>query len=152
MSAPTVLVVNGPNLNLLGDREPEIYGTTTLHDIVALLRAQADLGGMVLEDMQSNHEGELVDAIQGARKRCAAIIINAGALTHYSWAIHDALAAYEGYVVEVHISNPSSRESWRHRSVIAPVANATICGVGPLGYEFALQAVKVWIDAHPSAE
>ena len=116
------------------------------------LRAQADLDGLALEHTQSNHEGELVDAIQGARKRCAAIIINAGALTHYSWAIHDALAAYDGYVVEVHISNPANRESWRHRSVIAPVANASIAGVGPLGYEFALQAVKVWIAAHPSAE
>jgi 3-dehydroquinate dehydratase-2 len=152
MSAPLVLVVNGPNLNLLGDREPDIYGTTTLSDIVDLLRAQADLDGLKLEHVQSNHEGELVDAIQSARKRCAAIIINAGALTHYSWAIHDALAAYEGYVVEVHISNPARRESWRHRSVVAPVADASISGVGPLGYEFALQAVKVWIDAHPSAE
>jgi 3-dehydroquinate dehydratase-2 len=152
MSAPVVLVLNGPNLNLLGDREPEIYGTTTLDDIVGLLRAQADVDGLALEHTQSNHEGELVDAVQRARKRCAAIIINAGALTHYSWAIHDALAAFDGYVVEVHISNPASRESWRHQSVIAPVADASICGVGPLGYEFALHAAKVWIDAHPSAE
>lgn len=139
--APIVLVINGPNLNLLGDREPGIYGTTTLDEIVDQLGPQAEGEGLALEHTQSNHEGDLVDAIHGARKRCAAIIVNAGAFTHYSWAIHDALAAYEGYVVEVHISNPYAREAWRHDSVITPVADGSICGLGPLGYEFALQAV-----------
>jgi 3-dehydroquinate dehydratase-2 len=140
--ASVVLVVDGPNLDLLGDREPEIYGTTTLDDIVDSLRTRADASGMRLEHVQSNHEGALVDAVQGARGRCAAIIINGGALTHYSWALHDALAAYDGYVVEVHISNPFAREAWRHASVITPVANGSICGLGPHGYELALQAVE----------
>lgn len=139
---PIVLVINGPNLNLLGDREPAIYGTTTLDEIVDQLGLQAKGDGLALEHTQSNHEGELVDAIQGARKRCAAIIVNAGAFTHYSWALHDALAAYEGYVVEVHISNPYTRESWRHNSVITPVADGSICGLGPFGYELALRAVS----------
>ena len=142
MSAePVVLVLDGPNLNLLGDREPEIYGTTTLDDIIENLRTDAGEAGLVIEHVQSNHEGVLVDAVQGARKRCAAIIINGGAFTHYSWALHDALAAYDGYVVAVHISNPQARESWRHTSVITPVANGAIVGVGPLGYQLALQAV-----------
>jgi 3-dehydroquinate dehydratase-2 len=148
-TTPLVLVVNGPNLNLLGDREPEIYGTTTLDEIVDGLRKQAAELGVALEHVQSNHEGEVVDAIQGARGRCAALIINAGAFTHYAWSIHDALATYEGYVVEVHISNPYARESWRHLSVIASVANASICGVGIAGYEFALRAAADWIAAHP---
>src|SRR5262245_60480200 len=91
-SAPIVLLLNGPNLNLLGEREPDIYGTTTLDEIVAAVRKLAEGEGVALEHLQSNHEGELVDAIQGARGRCAAIIINAAALTHYAWAIHDALA------------------------------------------------------------
>jgi 3-dehydroquinate dehydratase-2 len=142
MSAePVVLVIDGPNLNLLGDREPEIYGTTTLDEIVDDLRTGAAKAGLAIEHVQSNHEGELVDAVQGARKRCAAIIINGGAFTHYSWALHDALAAYEGYVIEVHISNPQARESWRHTSVITPVADGAIIGVGPLGYQLALQAI-----------
>jgi 3-dehydroquinate dehydratase II len=136
-----VLVLDGPNLNLLGDREPEIYGRTTLDEIIDSLRTQASAAGLVVEHVQSNHEGELVDAVQGARKRCAAIIINAGAFTHYSWALHDALAAYEGYVVEVHISNPQARESWRHTSVITPVADGAVIGMGPLGYQLALQAI-----------
>jgi 3-dehydroquinate dehydratase II len=142
MSDPTVLVIDGPNLNLLGDREPEIYGTTTLDEIIDALRTSAGKVGLAIEHVQSNHEGVLVDAVQSARKRCAAIIINGGAFTHYSWALHDALAAFEGYVVEVHISNPQSRETWRHTSVITPVADGAIVGVGPLGYELALQAVE----------
>ena len=148
MSAePVVLVIDGPNLNLLGDREPEIYGTTTLDEIVDDLRTGAAKAGLVIEHVQSNHEGELVDAVQGARKRCAAIIINGGAFTHYSWALHDALAAYEGYVIEVHISNPQARESWRHTSVITPVADGAIIGVGALGYQLALQAIAGLLHA-----
>jgi 3-dehydroquinate dehydratase-2 len=141
MSSPLVLVLNGPNLNLLGDREPEIYGSTTLEEIARDLGDEAASLGVELEFVQSNHEGEIVDAIQGARRRCAAIIVNAGAFTHYSWAIHDALAAYEGTVVEVHISNPYARERWRHDSVIAPVADGSICGLGVHGYTLALHAV-----------
>ncbi len=152
MSAePIVLVLDGPNLNLLGDREPQIYGTTTLDEIIDSLRTQASAAGLVVEHVQSNHEGVLVDAVQGARKRCAAIIINGGAFTHYSWALHDALAAYEGYVVEVHISNPQSRESWRHTSVITPVADGSIIGVGPLGYQLALRAVEQHVRSAESA-
>jgi 3-dehydroquinate dehydratase-2 len=144
------MVVSGPNLNLLGDREPSIYGTTTLDEIVDGLQADATGAGLAIDHIQSNHEGELVDAIQSARGRHAAVIVNAGAFTHYSWAIHDALAAYDGYVVEVHLSNPRTRESWRHTSVIAPVADATICGIGAFGYELAMQAVVRHLGAPPS--
>ena len=91
--------------------------------------------------MQSNHEGELVEAIHGARRRCAAIIINPGAFTHYAWSLHDALAAFDGPVVEVHLSNPNAREPWRHTSVVAPVADGSIVGFGGFGYELAVRAV-----------
>lgn len=139
--APIVALLHGPNLNLLGDREPEIYGTTTLADHVATTRAAAARFGLVVEDLQSNHEGVLIDAIHAARRRCAAIIINPGAFTHYSWAIHDALGAFDGVVVEVHLSNPNAREPWRHTSVVAPVATGTIAGFGGHGYELAVEAV-----------
>ena len=139
--APIVALLHGPNLNLLGDREPEIYGTTTLADHVATTRAAAARVGLVVEDLQSNHEGVLIDAIHAARRRCAAIIINPGAFTHYSWAIHDALGAFDGVVVEVHLSNPNAREAWRHTSVVAPVATGTIAGFGGHGYELAVEAV-----------
>ncbi|MCJ7437479.1 MAG: 3-dehydroquinate dehydratase [Acidimicrobiia bacterium] len=138
---PVVLLLSGPNLNLLGDREPDIYGTGTLDECVADARAIADAGGHVLEDLQSNHEGELVDAIQGARGRCAAVVINPGALTHYSFALADALAAFDGVKVELHLSNPASREEWRRRSVIAPYVTGTIAGFGRSGYRLALEAV-----------
>ena len=101
-----VLLLSGPNLNLLGAREPEVYGTDTLDDHVATARAEAGRHGLELEHLQSNHEGELVEAIHGARGRCAAIVINAGALTHYGWSLHDALAAFDGPIVELHLSNP----------------------------------------------
>ena len=136
-----VLVLNGPNLNLLGQREPHVYGFTTLSDIDRSLAERAERAGIVLETFQSNHEGALVDAIHAARTGAAAIIINPGAFTHYAWSIHDALAAFSGPVIEVHISNPSSRESWRHESVVAPVASGTIAGFGGLGYVLAVQAV-----------
>jgi 3-dehydroquinate dehydratase-2 len=139
--APIVLLLHGPNLNLLGDREPEIYGTATLGDYVARVREVASGHGFVVEDRQSNHEGDLVDAIQAARGRCAAIIVNAGALTHYAWSLHDALAAFAGPVVEVHISDPRQREPWRHVSVIEPVADVSISGRGMTGYEEAVDEV-----------
>ena len=136
-----VLVLSGPNLNLLGEREPDIYGTATLDDHVAAAHRAAAAHGLELEHVQSNHEGELVEAIHAARGRVDAIVVNAAALTHYAWSLHDALAAFEGPVVEVHISNPNAREPWRHLSVVAPVASGTISGFGGLGYELALEAV-----------
>jgi 3-dehydroquinate dehydratase-2 len=136
-----VLLLHGPNLNLLGEREPEIYGTDTLDDYVAFAAAAASGHDMVIEAHQSNHEGELIEHIHRARGRCDAIIINPGAFTHYAWAIHDALAAFEGPVVEVHISNPNARESWRHTSVIAPVSTGSIMGFGKQGYDLAVRAV-----------
>jgi 3-dehydroquinate dehydratase-2 len=137
-----VLLLHGPNLNLLGEREPEIYGSATLDDHVATATTAAEAAGLTLEHLQSNHEGDLVEAIQGARGRCGAIIINPGALTHYGWSLHDALAAYDGVVVELHLSNPNAREPWRHTSVISPVADGSIMGFGGHGYALAVEAVR----------
>ena len=139
--APLVLLLSGPNLDLLGEREPEVYGTATLEEHVEAARKVAQEVGLALEHFQSNHEGELVEAVHGARRRCAAIVVNAGALTHYAWSIHDALAAFDGVVVELHLSNPGAREPWRHTSVVAPVADGSIAGLGALGYELAVHAV-----------
>ena len=142
MSArPLVLLLHGANRAILGERQPEIYGHETLADHVERARRAADGVGLDLEDLQSNHEGDLVDAILGARGRCAAIIVNPGAFTHYAWALHDALAAFDGVVVELHLSNPAEREAWRHTSVVAPVADGTIAGFGALGYDLAVAAV-----------
>ena len=138
---PTILLLSGPNLDLLGEREPEIYGSETLDDHVRATEEAADRHGLDVTHVQSNHEGELVEAIHEARGRCAAIIVNAAAHTHYAWAIHDALATFEGPVVEVHLSNPAAREEWRHRSVVAPVATGTITGLGGQGYVLAVEAV-----------
>lgn len=137
----TILLLSGPNLNLLGDREPSVYGTATLDDHVATASTAAAAHGLALEHLQSNAEHELVDAIHGARGRCAAIVINPGAFTHYAWAIHDALAAFDGPVVELHLSNPDAREPWRRTSVVAPVATGTISGFGGDGYRLAIDAV-----------
>lgn len=141
MTAPLVLLLSGPNLNLLGEREPAVYGTATLDDHVATARARAEGHGLELEHLQSNAEGPLVDAVHGARGRAAAIIVNAGAITHYGWSLHDALAAFDGPVVELHLSNPNAREAWRHTSVVAPVATGTIQGFGGNGYRLAVDAV-----------
>lgn len=138
---PVVLLLSGPNLNLLGEREPHVYGSDTLEDHVGVATAEAERHGLVVEHHQSNHEGELVDLIHSARGRAAAIVINAGAFTHYAWALHDALAAFEGPVVELHLSNPSSREGWRSTSVVAPVASGVIAGFGGDGYRLAIDAV-----------
>jgi 3-dehydroquinate dehydratase-2 len=143
----TVLLLNGPNLNLLGEREPEVYGTATLEDHVEMVRHAAAELGLEVEHFQSNHEGEIVDAIQQARGRAGAIVINPGAFTHYAWAIHDALAAFPGPVVEVHLSNPQGREVWRHLSVVSPVATGTIAGLGGLGYVLAVKAVARLLDS-----
>lgn len=136
-----VLLLSGPNLNLLGVREPEVYGTDTLDVYVERARSVAVAHGIDIEHIQSNHEGVLVDAVHAARNRVDAIIVNAAALTHYSWSLHDALAAFDGPVVEVHISNPNAREAWRQTSVVAPVATGTIVGFGAHGYELAVVAV-----------
>lgn len=138
---PVVLLLSGANLNLLGDREPEVYGRATLDDHVAAARAAAAEAGLEVEHLQSNHEGDLVDAVHGARGRCVAIVVNPGAFTHYAWALHDALAAFAGPVVEVHLSNPQAREAWRHTSVVSPVATGTIAGFGGEGYAMAVRAV-----------
>ena len=138
---PLVLLLSGPNLNLLGEREPEVYGSATLADHVATFTAA--LGdGFEVEHRQSNHEGDLVDAVHAARDRCAAIVINAAALTHYGWSLHDALAAFDGPIVELHLSNPQGREPWRHRSVVAPVATGLVSGFGADGYRLAALAVR----------
>ena len=141
-----ILLLSGVNLNLLGDREPSVYGTETLDDHVATASTTAASLGLRLEHLQSNSEVELVEAIHGARGRCAGIIINPGAFTHYSWAIHDALAAFDGPVVELHLSNPDAREPWRRTSVVAPVATGTISGFGGDGYRLAVEAVSRLLD------
>ena len=138
---PLVLLLSGPNLNLLGQREPEVYGAATLEDHVARASSTAERLGLSIEHRQSNHEGDLVDAIHAARGRAAAIIINPGAFTHYAWSLHDALGTFDGPIVEVHLSNPHAREEWRHRSVVSPVATGIITGLGGFGYQLAVEAV-----------
>ena len=142
----TILLLSGPNLNLLGEREPEIYGRDTLDEIVGDARAVAEAHGHSLDHVQSNHEGEVVDAVQGARDRCAAIVINPGAFTHYSYALADALAAFDGPKIELHLSNPSAREAWRRTSVVAPVVTGTVAGFGRHGYRLALEAAVALLN------
>ena len=140
MSDRSILVIHGPNLNLLGVREPQTYGTDTVDDHVSRVRTVAVAHGYGVDSFLSNSESEIVGAVQGARNAYAAIIINAGALTHYSWALHDALRSFDGVKIEVHISNPGAREDFRHTSVVAPVVNGTVAGFGGLGYEMAAHA------------
>lgn len=134
-------VLNGPNLNLLGSRETDVYGTTTLDDIAALCRARAEALGFALDFRQSNHEGELVDWIHEAGAAGAGIVLNAGAYTHTSVALHDAVKAVPVPVVEVHLSNIFAREPFRHHSYVSPVAVGIVCGFGPKGYQLALDAL-----------
>ena len=142
MSQPgEILLVSGPNLDLLGEREPAIYGSATLSDHVITAAREAERHGLGLRHVQSNHEGELIEAILEARDWAVASIINAGALSHTSWALHDALAAFDPPVVELHLSNPAAREPFRHLSVIAPVADGVVAGFGGLGYGLAVEAV-----------
>jgi 3-dehydroquinate dehydratase II len=140
-----VLLLSGPNLDLLGEREPAIYGTETLADHVARAQAAATRHGLELEHLQSNHEGELVEAVHAARGRADALVVNAGALSHTSWSLHDAVAAFDGPVVELHLSNPAAREPFRHTSVLAPVASGLIAGFGGLGYELAIDATAALV-------
>jgi 3-dehydroquinate dehydratase-2 len=137
-----VYVLNGPNLNLLGAREPSIYGGLDLAGLEALCRRRGDALGLTVEFRQTNHEGTLVDHVQDAlAKGAAGIIINPGAYTHTSVAIHDAIRAVGLPVIEVHLSNIFAREAFRHHSHVSPVARGVICGLGPKGYELALEAL-----------
>ena len=144
VNKPHVLVINGPNLNLLGVREKDLYGTLSLEDINRELTIQAQKEGVEIEFYQSNHEGELVDRIQETLGNTDAIIINAGALTHYSIALLDALKAVEIPFLEVHLTNIYAREDFRHKSLLSPSARGGIFGLGPYGYTLALQAVCQW--------
>lgn len=134
-------VINGPNLNLLGRREPETYGSATLADIEARIASRAKELGVAVTFVQSNHEGALVDAVQEAGLAGAGVIINPGAYTHTSIALRDAITGVNAMTIEVHLSNIHAREPFRHRSLITPVVIGMICGLGPSGYELALEAL-----------
>jgi 3-dehydroquinate dehydratase-2 len=138
---PTVYVLNGPNLNLLGTREPEVYGADTLDDIAGQLEDRARELGLAIEMRQSNHEGHLIDWLHEAQaEEAKAVILNPGGFTHTSVALHDAVKGIVTPVIEVHLSNPQARESFRRRSFVAPVAKGTIAGFGAMGYLLALDA------------
>ncbi len=138
---PTIYVLNGPNLNLLGLREPEIYGSDTLDDIAGMLEDKARGMDIEIDLRQSNHEGHLIDWLHEANAKAAkAVILNAGALTHTSVALYDAIKAITVPVIEVHISNPHARETFRHHSFVTPAARGIIAGFGVLGYSLALDA------------
>jgi 3-dehydroquinate dehydratase-2 len=143
-----IVLLNGPNLNLLGTREPQLYGRTTLADVEASLRtvASSQSPPVAIEAFQSNYEGALVDKIQECRGRASGIIINPGALTHYSIALRDAISAAEVPTVEVHLTNIHAREEFRHHSVIAPVAVGQIAGLGADGYVLALHYLLARLD------
>ena len=146
--AKTVYVLNGPNLNLLGSREPEIYGRATLADVEKLCRATAKQHGLAVEFRQSNHEGEIIDWIQEARaEKAAGLVINPAGYGHTSVAILDALAALEAPVIEIHISNVHARESFRRRTYVSRVARAVLCGFGIHGYALAIDGLAALIDA-----
>jgi 3-dehydroquinate dehydratase-2 len=139
--AKPVFVLNGPNLNLLGSREPEIYGRDTLDDVRKKTEARAKAAGLAIDFRQSNHEGELIDWIQEARTKASGIILNAGAFSHTSIGILDALSAAELPVIEVHLSNIFRRESFRQHSYVSTAAKGVICGLGVHGYELAVEAM-----------
>ena len=136
-----IVVIHGPNLNMLGTREPEVYGTTTLEDVNTMLAQRAAELGLAVEAFQSNHEGELVDKIQACVGTCSGVIINPAAYTHTSVAIKDALMLLDIAVIEVHISNVYKREPFRHSSMVSDVVSGKIVGLGVLGYKLALDAL-----------
>lgn len=143
--AKPIIILNGPNLNLLGSREPAIYGSTTLQDIEALCTRTAATHGLTVDFRQSNHEGVLIDWVQEAAHHGSGIIINAGGYTHTSVALHDALRAVDLPIIEVHLSDPRTREPFRHHSFIEPVARQSICGKGAAGYAEAVDAMAAMI-------
>jgi 3-dehydroquinate dehydratase-2 len=149
---PAVFVLNGPNLNLLGRREPEVYGTDTLADIEKRCQDVATELGLTVDFRQSNHEGELIDWVQEAAAACAAgdaigVVLNAGGYTHTSIALADAIAAAAAPVIEVHISNVHAREPYRHHSYVSPVAAGVVVGFGPVGYALAIRGLAARADA-----
>jgi 3-dehydroquinate dehydratase II len=147
-SGPLVLVLNGPNLGALGRRDPGLYGTLDLDAIMARLGKLAAELGLSLEGLQSDHEGEVVEALLGARERgVAAVVLNPGAFAHVSYAVHDAVEVAGLPVVEVHLSNVHARERWRHRLVIAPASSGVIAGFGPLSYDLGLRAAAELLRA-----
>lgn len=148
---PTLILLSGPNLTLLGQRQPQIYGEETLSEHVAAAAEAGRRVGLLVEHVQSDHEGGLVEAVHAARGTADALVVNAGALTHSSWSLHDALAAFGGVVVEVHLSNPAAREPFRHTSVVAPVADGCVAGFGGLGYQLAVEAAARLLAARRAA-
>jgi 3-dehydroquinate dehydratase-2 len=136
-----ILLLSGPNLNQLGTRDRTIYGSATLEEHVARFSDQAKTHGYSVRHVQSNFEGDLIEAVHGARDVNGAIVFNAGALTHTSWALHDALANFPGVKIEVHLSNPAAREPFRHLSTLASTVNGSISGFGAMSYDLALEAV-----------
>ena len=143
----TVFVLNGPNLNLLGTREPEVYGRETLDDIEARLHARAQAAGLAVDMRQTNHEGVLVDWVQEAGRAACGIVLNPGAYGHTSIALHDALKAVAVPAIEVHLSNIHAREPFRHRSAISPAVRGIVVGFGALGYELALDGLARLVGA-----
>ena len=148
----TILILNGPNLNLLGTREPEIYGTATLGDIEAQCAAKGKALGLAVDFRQSNHEGTLVDWVQEGRGTTEGLIVNAGAYSHTSLALLDALLAYPAPIVEVHLSNIFKRETVRHHSYVSQAAKGVICGLGAPGYSLALDAMAALLDPKKSGK
>jgi 3-dehydroquinate dehydratase-2 len=149
MSQPTVVVLNGPNLNLLGEREPEVYGHDTLAEVEALCRKAAGLAGLEIDFRQSNHEGVLIDAIHEVRTTAAGIVVNAGALTHTSIALRDALATVRAPKFEVHLTNVHAREEFRHHSYLSAVCDGVIVGCGPSGYAYAIARISELVVSRP---
>ena len=147
-----VLVLNGPNLNMLGTREPEIYGSDSIADVERLVRDRAATHGLEVDFLQSNHEGDLIDALHRGCSENIGCVINPAGLTHTSVALHDAIKASELDVVEVHISNPHTREAFRHHSFVSPVAKAVIAGAGVSGYAFGVDIIAARHAARPAAE
>ena len=147
--APLVLVLNGPNLSRLGSRQPEVYGTATLADVTAACAATAEQLGLTTEVRQTDDESELIGWVHQAVDRRLPIVLNPAAFTHYSYALADALAMRTAPLVEVHLSNPAARESFRHHSVVAGVADGTVAGFGLLSYELALRAVAARMEGTP---